>query len=56
LVEDGLAHIVVGFLWFGTLDGVQILSPESIEQMHTRDVVLSGTDIPSMQLYGIGWG
>jgi CubicO group peptidase (beta-lactamase class C family) len=40
----------------GTLDGVQILSPESIEQMHARDVELSGTDFPGMELYGFGWG
>jgi CubicO group peptidase (beta-lactamase class C family) len=40
----------------GKLKGVQVLSPESIAQMHARDVELSGTDFPSMQLYGFGWG
>lgn len=40
----------------GSFDGVKILSPESIEQMHARDVELSGTDFPSMNLYGFGWG
>jgi CubicO group peptidase (beta-lactamase class C family) len=40
----------------GALDGVQILSSESIAQMHARDVELSGTDFPSMELYGLGWG
>jgi CubicO group peptidase (beta-lactamase class C family) len=41
----------------GTLDGIQILTPMSIELMHARDVELSGFDFPSMELYGqgIGW-
>jgi CubicO group peptidase (beta-lactamase class C family) len=40
----------------GSLDGVQILSPGSVQLMHARDVALSGTDFPGMQLYGFGWG
>jgi CubicO group peptidase (beta-lactamase class C family) len=40
----------------GSLDGVQILSPGSVQLMHARDVVLSGSDFPGMQLYGFGWG
>lgn len=40
----------------GTLDGIQIISPESIAQMHDRGVVLSGTDWIDMRLEGWGWG
>ncbi|MGD8750540.1 MAG: serine hydrolase domain-containing protein [Anaerolineales bacterium] len=40
----------------GALEDVKILSSESIVQMHARDVELSGTDFPSMELYGFGWG
>jgi CubicO group peptidase (beta-lactamase class C family) len=40
----------------GALDGVQIISQESIAQMHARDIVLSGSDFIDMRLYGWGWG
>jgi len=40
----------------GTLDGIQIISPESIAQMHDRGVVISSTDWIDMQLEGWGWG
>jgi CubicO group peptidase (beta-lactamase class C family) len=40
----------------GALDGVQIIPQESIAQMHTRKVVLSGTDWIDMMKYGWGWG
>jgi CubicO group peptidase (beta-lactamase class C family) len=40
----------------GSLDGVQILSLESIEQMHAKAVDLSGPDFPSNYLRGNGWG
>jgi CubicO group peptidase (beta-lactamase class C family) len=40
----------------GTLDGVEIVSQESIAQMHDRGVIINSTDWISMRLRGWGWG
>jgi CubicO group peptidase (beta-lactamase class C family) len=51
-----LAHFMAMHMNDGKLNGVRILSTESIERMHAREVELSGYDFPSMDLYGFGWG
>ena len=40
----------------GMLDGVQIVSQESISQMHARGVDISSSDWIDMRLEGWGWG
>ena len=40
----------------GSLDGIQLLTPESVSLMHKRHVPLSGFDFPGMELYGLGMG
>jgi CubicO group peptidase (beta-lactamase class C family) len=40
----------------GTLDGVQIISQESIAQMHDRGVTIYSSDWIDMTLHGWGWG
>ena len=40
----------------GSAGGVQILQPESVEYMHTRHEILSGTTFPRMGFYGWGAG
>jgi CubicO group peptidase (beta-lactamase class C family) len=40
----------------GALDGTQILTLESMEQMHACAVEMGGFDFPSMSLSCFGWG
>jgi hypothetical protein len=40
----------------GEFEGVQILEPESVEQMHAPTLPMSGFDFPGMDFYGVGFG
>lgn len=51
-----LAHFMALHMNDGTLDGIQIISQESITQMHARGVNISSTDWIDMRLVGWGWG
>jgi CubicO group peptidase (beta-lactamase class C family) len=51
-----LAHFMALHMNDGTLDGIQIISPESVAQMHARGVNISSTDWIDMRLVGWGWG
>lgn len=51
-----LARFLMMHMNQGSLDGVQILTPDSVNLMHDREVELSGSDFPSMDLRGQGLG
>jgi CubicO group peptidase (beta-lactamase class C family) len=51
-----LARFMALHMSDGTLDGVQIISQESISQMHARGVDISSSDWIDMRLEGWGWG
>jgi CubicO group peptidase (beta-lactamase class C family) len=51
-----LARFMALHMSEGTLDGVQIISQESISQMHARGVDISSSDWIDMRLEGWGWG
>jgi CubicO group peptidase (beta-lactamase class C family) len=51
-----LARFLLFHMNQGQFDGVQILEPASVEQMHYRTLQLGGFDFPGMDFYGVGFG
>ena len=54
-VQD-LSKFLLIHMNHGELGDIRILQPESIDMMHERVIQTSGTDFPSLDFYGMGYG
>ena len=51
-----LARFLMFHMNAGELDGVRLLEPESIDQMHYRTIPMMGFDFPGLDFTGVGYG